>query len=131
MSGWERNLIMEKRVFAARGAIFAENTKESIQEKAVKLFNAVVQKNELQKDDIISLHWTLTKDLDVMNPATALRLGNAVMDVSEIPLFCSQEAFIQGGRPKVIRMMLTAYMSHKPIHIFLDGAEALRPDISK
>ena len=122
---------MEKRVCAARGAIFAENTKESIQEKAVKLFNAVVQKNGLQQYDIISLHWTLTKDLDAMNPATGLRLGNASMDVSDIPLFCSQEAFIQGGRPKVIRMMLTAYMSHKPIHVFLDGAEALRPDISK
>lgn len=122
---------MEKRVYAARGAIFAENTKESIQEKAVKLFNAVVQKNELQKDDIISLHWTLTKDLDAMNPATALRLGDAAIDPSEIPLFCSQEAFIQGGRPKVIRMMLTAYMSHKPIPIFLDGAEVLRPDIAK
>lgn len=122
---------MEKRVYAARGAIFAENTKESIQEKAVKLFNAVVEKNGITSDDVVSLQWTLTKDLDVMNPATALRLGDVVIDPSEIPLFCSQEAFIQGGRPKVIRMMLTAYMSHKPIHIFLDGAEALRPDISK
>ncbi|MBO7123487.1 MAG: chorismate mutase [Treponema sp.] len=122
---------MEKRVYAARGAIFAENTKESIQEKAVKLFNAVVQKNGVQKDDVISLHWTLTKDLDAMNPATALRVGKAAFDASEIPLFCSQEAFIQGGRVGVIRMMLTAYMGQKPVHVFLDGAEALRPDISK
>jgi chorismate mutase len=124
-------MIMEKRVRAARGAIFAENTKESIQEKAVKLFNAVVEKNGVQADDVVSLHWTLTKDLDAMNPATALRLGNSAIESSGIPLFCSQEAFIQGGRPKVIRMMLTAYMDHKPLHVFLDGAEALRPDIAK
>ncbi|MBQ4015239.1 MAG: chorismate mutase [Treponema sp.] len=122
---------MEKRIYAVRGAIFAENTKDSIQEKAVKLFNAVVEKNGIKSQDIVSLHWTLTKDLDAMNPATALRLGKPTIDVSEIPLFCSQEAFIQGGRPKVIRMMLTAYLDQKPSHIFLDGAEALRPDFSK
>lgn len=122
---------MEKRIYAVRGAIFAENTKDSIQEKAVKLFNAVVEKNGIKSQDIVSLHWTLTKDLDAMNPATALRLGKPAVDVSEIPLFCSQEAFIQGGRPKVIRMMLTAYLDQKPSHIFLDGAEALRPDFSK
>jgi chorismate mutase len=122
---------MEKRIYAVRGAIFAENTKDSIQEKAVKLFNAVVEKNGIKSQDIVSLHWTLTKDLDAMNPATALRLGKPAIEVSEIPLFCSQEAFIQGGRPKVIRMMLTAYLDQKPSHIFLDGAEALRPDFSK
>ena len=122
---------MKKRIYAVRGAIFAENTKDSIQEKAVKLFNAVVEKNAIKSQDIVSLHWTLTKDLDAMNPATALRLGKPAIDVSEIPLFCSQEAFIQGGRPKVIRMMLTAYLDQKPSHIFLDGAEALRPDFSK
>ena len=122
---------MEKRIYAVRGAIFAENTKDSIQEKAVKLFNAVVEKNGIKSQDIVSLHWTLTKDLDAMNPATALRLGKPAIDVSEIPLFCSQEAFIHGGRPKVIRMMLTAYLEQKPSHIFLDGAEALRPDFSK
>lgn len=122
---------MEKRIYAVRGAIFAENTKDSIQEKAVKLFNAVVEKNAIKSQDIVSLHWTLTEDLDAMNPATALRLGKPAIDVSEIPLFCSQEAFIQGGRPKVIRMMLTAYLEQKPSHIFLDGAEALRPDFSK
>ena len=122
---------MEKRIYAVRGAIFAENTKDSIQEKAVKLFNAVVEKNGIKSQDIVSLHWTLTKDLDAMNPATALRLGKPAIDVSEIPLFCSQEAFIQGGRPKIIRMMLTAYLDQKPSHIFLDGAEALRPDFSK
>ena len=122
---------MEKKVCAVRGAIFAENTKDSIQEKAVRLFNAAVEKNKIKSEDIISLHWTLTKDLDSMNPATALRLGSPSIDVSEIPLFCSQEAFIQGGRPKVIRMMLTAYLESKPSHIFLDGAEVLRPDFAK
>lgn len=122
---------MERRIYAVRGAIFAENTKDSILEKTVKVFNAAVQKNNIKKDDVVSLQWTLTKDLDAMNPATALRKGDAAFDVSEIPLFCSQEAFIQGGRPKVIRMMLTAYMDQKPTHIFLDGAEALRPDIAK
>ena len=122
---------MEKRIFAVRGAIFAENTKDSIKEKAVRLFNEAVKQNKIKRDDIVSLHWTLTQDLDELNPATALRLGNPCLDVSSVPLFCSQEAFVKGGCPKVIRMMLTAYLDFSPRHIFLDGAEALRPDILK
>ena len=122
---------MEKRIYAIRGAIFAENTRESIQEKAVKVFNAAVEKNGLQSGDIVSLQWTLTKDLDAMNPASALRAGKTLIDSSEIPLFCSQEAYVQGGRPKVIRMMLTAYLEKKPSHVYLDGAEVLRPDFAK
>ena len=123
--------MMEKRIYAVRGAAFAENTKDSIQEETVKVFNAAVQKNNIKAEDIVSLQWTLTPDLDAMNPATALRLGKPAIDVSEIPLFCAQEAFIKGGRPKVIRMMLTAYLDAKPSHIFIDGAEALRPDFAK
>ena len=34
---------MEKRIYAIRGAAFAENTKDSIQEETVKVFNAAVQ----------------------------------------------------------------------------------------
>lgn len=122
---------MEKRVNAVRGAIFCENTKDSIQEKTCKLFRKVVEENHLTKEDLISIHFTLTKDLDVMNPATALRLGGSPIDITETALFCTQEAYIQGGFPKCLRLMITAYMQDKPVPVYLDGAEALRPDYSK
>lgn len=122
---------MEKRVYAVRGAIFAENTKESIQKKTARLFNEVCRRNQFSADDIVSVQFTLTRDLDAMNPATALRLEETLLDVSAAPLFCSEEAFVQGGRSGVIRLLLTAYLGERPNNVYLDGAEALRPDFSK
>ncbi len=119
-----------KKLYAVRGAVFAENTEESIKEKTCRLFNEVVEKNSVLSEDIVSLHFTITSDLDELNPATALRLGETKIDVSQIPLFCSQEAYIKGGRPKVIRLMLTAYLENKPEHIYIDGAQIMRPDFS-
>lgn len=122
---------MEKRVYAVRGAVFAENTKEDIQEKTSAIFNQAVKDNSIVASDIVSIQFSLTKDLDIMNPATALRLGKTEIDVSAAPLFCTQEAFIQGGRPKVIRLLLTAYLEKPPVPVYIGGAEVLRPDFAK
>ena len=122
---------MEKRIYAVRGAVCVENTKESILEKTCRLFKKIVEKNGLKSDDLISIQFSLTKDIDVMNPATALRLGGTPIDISSVALFCTQEAYIHGGMEKVIRVMITTYSDRTPVHVYLDGAERLRPDFSK
>ncbi len=124
---------MEKIVRAIRGAVFTENTKEAIQDSTCRMFREVILKNKIASEDLISIQFTLTRDLDVLNPATALRLGGTPVDIKDVPLFCSQEAFIQGGFPKVIRLMITAYVEKelKIQHVYIDGAEKLRPDIAR
>ena len=121
---------MEKRLAAFRGAVCVENTKESITENVCLMCRELFSKNGIQAEDIVSLQFTITDDITVLNPATALRKGNPGIDVSQVPLFCSQEAKIDGGMKFVVRALLTAYVSEgaERYNVYLNGAEKLRPD---
>lgn len=124
-----------KRLSAIRGAVTCENTKESIQAQTVRLVKEIVEQNKLKKKDFLTIHFTLTKDLTVLNPATALRLGKDELpyDLSSVPLFCTQEAYIEGGLERVIRVLITGYFKKqdKVKFVYLDDAKKLRPDIAK
>lgn len=124
-----------ERLSAIRGAVTAENTKESIQVQTVRLIKEIVESNNLKLEDFVTIQFTLTRDLDVLNPATALRLGKEELpyDLSSVPLFCSQEAYIKGGLEKVIRVLITGYFGEsKDLNfVYLEGAKILRPDIAK
>ena len=123
---------MEKRLAAFRGAVCVENTPESITENVCKMCRELFCSNSISADDIVSLQFTITNDITKLNPATALRRGDCGLDVTAVPLFCSQEAFIEGGMPLVVRALLTAYSDVKERHnVYLNGAEKLRPDFSK
>lgn len=120
-----------KRLYGIRGAITAENNKESITKKTVEMCSLIFNENKLLPEDFVSMHFTLTKDLDEMNPCAALRKSYKGIDVSRIPLFCSQEAYIKGGLEKVIRVLITVYMEDGsvPQNVYLGGAAVLRPDL--
>ena len=123
---------MNKRLNGLRGAVCSENTKEEITKNVCTLFNQLVTLNSLSADDIVSVQFTLTKELTVLNPATALRLGKTLIDTRDLALFCSQEAYIEGGMKNVIRLLVTAYTAEgeKKHNVYLNGAEKLRPDFT-
>lgn len=89
--------------------------------------------NKLVQKDFVSIQFTITEDLNVMNPAMALRKGQDEFDVSQIPLFCSQEAKVVGSPEKMVRVLVTAYMDEnaKPVHVYINGGEKLRPDFAR
>lgn len=124
-----------ERLSAVRGAITAENTKESIQSQTVRVVKEIIEANNLKLEDFVTIQFSLTKDLDVLNPATALRLGKDDLpyDLSSVPLFCTQEAYIQGGLEKVIRVLITGYFREQKSlkFAYLDGAKVLRTDLVK
>ena len=124
---------MEKRLIAYRGAVCVENTAESITENVCLMCRELFSLNKIQAEDIVSLQFTITDDITVLNPATALRRGDCGLDITQFPLFCSQEAKIDGGMKFVVRALLTAY-NDKDIerrNVYLNGAEKLRPDFSR
>lgn len=123
---------MNKRLAAFRGAVCVENTAESITENVCLMCRELFSRNKIKAEDIVSLQFTITDDITVLNPATALRRGNPGLDVSQVPLFCSQEAKIDGMMPKVIRALLTSYVDEgtERQNVYLNGAEKLRPDFS-
>ncbi|MCR5724557.1 MAG: chorismate mutase [Treponema sp.] len=124
---------MEKKLFGLRGASGAENTKESIQAGVVEMCRKLFAENNVRSEDIVSVHFTLTKDLNAVNPCFALRHGDVGIDVSQCALFASQEVDIQGSPECMIRVLIHAYLPSDAVvrHCYIRGAERLRPDFAK
>ena len=118
---------------AVRGAVCSENTEESIIENTAGLYSVLLSKNGIQEDRIVSVVFTLTPDLNVCNPAKALRLKGFC---TRVPLFCCQEAYIDGILPTVIRLLITWNADESSLKkntvtpVYMNGAEVLRPDLS-
>ena len=113
-----------------RGAITAENTKEDILAKTEIMLKAIIEENDVKNEDILSILFTATKDLDKVYPAVAARdLG-----ITRAALMCMQEMYVEGSLPKCIRVMMSV-KSDKPQseakHIYMGEAEKLRPDLKK
>ena len=120
------------RLYGIRGATGAENTKESIISNVQQMCSAIFLKNKLRENDIVSIQFTITKDLTAMNPAAALRKGgDCGIDVSKVPLFCSAEPEIDGSPEKMIRVLVTSYADENTEihHVYINGGEKLRPDL--
>ena len=116
------------RVRAVRGAIgVSENSGEAIRVAAARLTSALLARNAITSERIVSLVFSLTRDLTRANPAQAVRS----LGLAGVPLFCLQEAEIESAMPRVIRALLTYSGGRRaqPIPVYLDGAEALRPDL--
>ena len=114
---------------AVRGAIqVGRNERLAIHQAAQRLIGEILDGNQIRGEDIISILFSMTGDLDAGNPATGLREGGFL----ETPLFCVQEAKVEGGMKRIIRALVTfeGKGRRKAVAVYLDGAEALRPDIS-
>ena len=127
---------MNRRLYAIRGAVCCENTKESITENVQKMMRELFDSNGIcseNHDGIVSLVFSMTPDLDEKNAAKAFREGDYGFDVSGICLWTSQEANIKGMLPRTVRAMLTVYLPENTCvnRVYMNGAEALRPDIKK
>ncbi len=116
-------------VRAVRGATTVdEDTPEAITERVVTLLGAVLERNDLAEDDLISILFTATDDIVSMFPATAAR----TMGLGAVPLICARELAITGSTPRCIRVMVhaTTERSRADIrHVYLEGAQGLRDDL--
>lgn len=121
-------MILFKRVFAVRGAVCCENTDESIVLAVGGLYRALADVNGYAERDIVSVQFTATDDLTVLNPAAALRKAGLA---ASVPLFCAVEPRVKDYLPFVVRVLVTFYGRKMPKALYLNGAEALRPDLSQ
>ena len=117
----------EKRLYALRGASCCNNTEADIQNQVSQLYDSLLERNHLTPDDIVSIIFSQTNDLDAVNPASALRQTGRAGDLA---LFVVKEAETKGSMPGVIRVLVHCYLPEgsKPSHVYQNGAEALRPD---
>ncbi len=118
------------RIRAIRGAVTVDaNTREAILSATRELIQAVVERNALALDDMVSAIFTMTPDLDAVFPAEAAR----ELGWNQVPLLCTREIGVLGALPGCIRLMLHAYTDLPPDriqHVYLREATRLRPDLS-
>ncbi len=75
-------------VRAIRGATTVlHNEREEILEATKEMLEVIFKRNHLVKEDLISMFFTLTPDLDAVFPAVAARQ----MGITNVPLMCMQE----------------------------------------
>jgi chorismate mutase len=115
---------------AIRGAIqVPANEADAIIDGTSRLLTEVLSANGLEPDDIVSILFTLTSDLTAAFPAVAARRLGLLF----VPLMCASEVDVPGALPRVVRLLAHVETSRPRTeirHIYLDGAEVLRPDLA-
>jgi chorismate mutase len=118
----------DKRLYGLRGASQCENTAEDIRGQVSLLYDSLLEKNRLAEGDIVSVIFSVTADLDALNPAAALRQTGRG---GELALFALREAETAADPlPRALRVLIHCYLPEgsKPCHVYRNGAEVLRPD---
>jgi len=112
-----------------RGAISVEvNETSAIISATRELLERIVVVNDLSVEDITSVIFTATPDLDAVYPARAAR----DMGWVNTPLLCMQEMAIAGSLSRCVRVLVhwnTNLSPDRIQHVYLGRARALRPDL--
>ena len=91
----------------------------------------IFKQNKLDQPGIINIIFTVTEDLDAINPATVTR---EQFKLDSTAMLCVQEMKMKNGLPKCIRVLINAYTNiskDKIKHVYLGDAESLRTDLGK
>lgn len=116
-------------VRAVRGAIQVdEDDRDQVLEATTELLTAVLERNAISPDDLISVVFTATPDLTSEFPAYAARQ----MGITDVPLLCAREIDVPHAMPRVLRLLAhveTDRPRSELRHVYLRGAAALRTDL--
>jgi chorismate mutase len=119
------------KVRAIRGATTASaNTAKAIREVVTELIDAIETYNQLDPEDIISVIFTTTRDLDAIFPAGIARQRPHWQN---IPLLDVQQMHVEGSLERCIRVLIyvnTLKSQQEIYHPYLQGARGLREDWS-
>lgn len=114
-----------------RGATTADdNTPDAIIKATEDVLRAMIETNNIDEDDVASVLFTMTPDLTACYPARAARnLG-----WTNTALLGFQESAVPTGLKRCIRVLIH-WNTEKPIaeieHIYMKGAQVLRPDLKR
>ena len=116
-------------VRALRGATTVErNDADAIAAATRELLSAMLEATAVSVDDLISVLFTTSPDLNAAFPAAAAR----GIGFQTVPLMCASEIDVPGAKALCIRVMMHAYttLSRDEIrHVYLRDAQGLRDDL--
>jgi chorismate mutase len=120
---------MDQVLRAFRGATTVdEDSVEQVTGRVQALVRALLERNGIAHDHIVSILFTATDDVISMFPATAAR----GIGLGDVPLLCARELGVRDGTPRCIRVMVHAYTTRERAdlhHVYLEGARGLRDDL--
>ncbi|WP_026314020.1 chorismate mutase [Actinomadura flavalba] len=118
-------------VRAVRGATqVGSDDRDEILAATSELVEAVMSRNGLGTDDVISVLFTATPDLTAEFPALAARK----LGFTDVPLLCAAEIAVPHALPRIVRLLAHAATERPRAeiqHVYLRGAAALRLDIAQ
>jgi chorismate mutase len=113
---------------ALRGATTTEaNTTEAIETAVAELVDALVARNGLAGEQLVSVTFSVTHDLDACFPAAIARRQAGW---EQVALLDCQQMAVAGDLPRCIRLLAHAWLQPErtPVHPYLREAARLRPD---
>ena len=113
---------------ALRGATTSENNSvESITLAVEELLSELVSRNNLIPEQIISVTFSVTTDLDACFPASIARRKSGWKNIA---LLDCQQMFVKGDLSKCIRLLACVSLPNEqtPQNPYLKKAKNLRPD---
>ena len=120
---------LQERLVALRGATTVESdTAAAVMERTGELLSALLERNGVEHDQLVSIIFTSTKDLRSAFPALAAR----ELGLGDVPLLCAGELDVIGGNPNTIRVLLHCYSTRPRAnlrHVYLHHAKHLRDDL--
>ncbi len=120
---------MEWRLQAIRGATTAtENTVEAITEAVTELLDETETRNQFDPTEIVSVTFSVTRDLNAVFPAAIAR-HRPYWD--NVPMLDVQQMHVEGSLQRCIRFLILVNIPtnhNKVCHTYLREAQNLRPD---
>ncbi|NNN19866.1 MAG: chorismate mutase [Acidimicrobiaceae bacterium] len=114
---------------ALRGATTVDfDTAEEVSKSTKELLLQMLERNAIEKEDLISILFTSTSDIHSAFPAAAAR----ELGLGDVPLMCASELEIINSTPLCIRVMMHLESTHERAnmrHVYLRGAKGLRDDL--
>ncbi|KRQ86625.1 Chorismate mutase AroH [Caloramator mitchellensis] len=116
-------------MFTIRGATtINEDMKDEILNSVEELLSKIIEANNIDKEKIISIIFSATKDIKSVYPAEGARK----MGITNASLMCLQEMEVENSLERCIRVMLLVNGDKNQTevkNIYLRDSIILRPDI--
>ncbi|MFO0820299.1 MAG: chorismate mutase [Pirellulales bacterium] len=114
-----------------RGATtVASDTREEVLSATRQLVALMIRLNEINAEDVGSVIFSTTEDVNSEFPALAARQ----LGWHDVPLLCTHELNVPGSLPLCIRVLVmwnTTKSQQEIRHVYIKGAVKLRPDLSQ
>jgi len=113
-----------------RGATTVEaNTAKQIEDATYEMLSKIIYLNSINEDNVISVTFSITSDLNQLYPSVVLREH---FNWNDTPILNFEEKDIVNSLEKCIRVLIYIHSDKQKkdmVHVYLKDAKKLRPDL--